>query len=400
MGKSVKAYIILLLIIFGFIFYIQATAKKPINWSKTYSETDKIPYGTYILYNELPNLFPFSDIEKINTSPYEYFEAVADTSTTKLTGIYVQVDEYADLDDVSAEKLLEFVSEGNTMFLASSFIPKTFKDSLNLEIENDFTFKGKATLNLVNPSFIKDSILVEKGLSNVYFKNANYKTTTVLGTQRFKDSTYTNFIKTTYKTGVIYLHLQPSVFTNYSLLKSETHKNYAQNALGYLTNETIFYKSKYRIGKQISGSKLRFILSQPALKYAWYLGLILLIIFIIFNAKRKQRIVKVIQPLGNSTLEFIRTIGNLYYETKDHNNLVDKKITYFLEYVRRVYYLDTQILDDTFIKNLALKANKPPKDIKKIVNTIAQLRAKPQVYEQDLLDLNTLIEEFHTKTNG
>jgi hypothetical protein len=170
--------------------------------------------------------------------------------------------------------------------------------------------------------------------------------------------------------------------------------------MGYLPNEDILYKSKTRIGKAISGSKLRFILSQPALKYAWYLALILLIVFLFFNAKRKQRIVKVITPLGNSTLEFIKTIGNLYYETKDHNNLVDKKITYFLEYIRRVYYLDTQILNEKFVRNLALKANKPEQDIKNIVNKIAQLRAKPEVNEQDLLDLNTLIEEFHNHKHG
>ena len=46
------------------------------------------------------------------------------------------------------------------------------------------------------------------------------------------------------------------------------------------------------------------------------------------------------------------------YETKDHDNLIEKKITYFLEYIRRVYYLDTQILNDKFVKNLSLKSGK------------------------------------------
>jgi hypothetical protein len=400
MDKSIKAYIALLIILFGFIFYIQLTGEKPVNWSKTYNETDKIPYGTYIFYNELPELFPESQIKLIKESPYEYFEGLKDNASVKPSGLYMQVDEFADLDEVSAEKLLEFAGDGNSIFLASSYIPKVIKDSLKIDIANNFNFKGNATLKLVNPNFKKDSIIVEKGLTNVYFKKANYKTTTVLGTQRFNDSTYNNFIKTTYKQGVIYIHLQPSVFSNYSLLKSNTHQNYVENIMGYLPNEDILYKSKTRIGKAISGSKLRFILSQPALKYAWYLALILLIVFLFFNAKRKQRIVKVITPLGNSTLEFIKTIGNLYYETKDHNNLVDKKITYFLEYIRRVYYLDTQILNEKFVRNLALKANKPEQDIKNIVNKIAQLRAKPEVNEQDLLDLNTLIEEFHNHKHG
>ena len=40
------------------------------------------------------------------------------------------------------------------------------------------------------------------------------------------------------------------------------------------------------------------------------------------------------------------------------------------------------------------------KDITTLVNAIAQLRAKPEVTEQDLLDLNTLIEEFHNHKHG
>ncbi|PSG86430.1 DUF4350 domain-containing protein [Aurantibacter aestuarii] len=400
MGKSLKAYIILLLVLFGFIFYVQITAEKPVNWAKTYNETDKIPYGTFIFYNELPELFPESQITTITTSPYEYFEAFKDTSNVEPSGIYMHIDEFAQLDDVSAEKLLDFTAKGNILFLASSYIPKVFLDSLQIETDNNFSFKGKATLNLVNPKFKNDSIFIEKGLTNVYFKNANYKTTTILGTQTFKDSTYTNFIKTTYKKGTFYLHLQPSVYTNFSLLKSKKHQVYTENTLGYLPNAPIFYKSKIRLSTPISGSKLRFILSQPALRYAWYLGLILLVLFIIFNTKRKQRVVKTITPLGNSTLEFIKTIGNLYYETKDHNNLIDKKTTYFLEYIRRVYYLDTQVLDEKLIKNLALKTNRSKKDITTLVNAITQLRAKPEVTEQDLLDLNTLIEEFHNHKHG
>ena len=116
----------------------------------------------------------------------------------------------------------------------------------------------------------------------------------------------------------------------------------------------------------------------------------------IFNAKRKQRIVNIINPLKNTTVDFTKTIGNLYYETKDHDNLIEKKITYFLEYIRRVYYLDTQILDDKFVKNLSLKSGKDQVNVKKLVNQIAYLKAKTPCNESDLLRLNKAIEDFYT----
>src|SRR5690606_21049384 len=124
----------------------------------------------------------------------------------------------------------------------------------------------------------------------------------------------------------------------YQLLKKDNQK-YAAAILSYLPDEPIFYDYHEKVGQELGSSPLRFILSKPALRAAWYLGLISLVLFMIFNAKRKQRIVKVIKPLENTTVAFTKTIGNLYYETKDHNNLIDKKITYFLEYIRRVYYL-------------------------------------------------------------
>ena len=117
----------------------------------------------------------------------------------------------------------------------------------------------------------------------------------------------------------------------------------------------------------------------------------------IFNAKRKHRIIKVIKPLENTTVAFTKTIGNLYYETKDHNTIIDKKITYFLEYLRRVYFLDTQSLDDKFIKNLSLKSGKKQPEIKKLITIIRQLKAKRECYESDLLRLNRTIEDFYTK---
>ena len=86
----------------------------------------------------------------------------------------------------------------------------------------------------------------------------------------------------------------------------------------------------------------------------------------------------------------------MYYETKDHDNLIEKKITYFLEYIRRVYYLDTQILDDKFVKNLSLKSGKDNDDVKKLINQIVYLKAKTRCNEGDLLRLSKAIEDFYT----
>ncbi|MEZ4802380.1 MAG: DUF4350 domain-containing protein [Gelidibacter sp.] len=396
MNKTVKIYLGLLLVLFIGFAIIEFSAEKPINWSKTYRETDKIPFGTFVFYEELPTLFPNNEIENIKTSPYEYFNDYYDwaDSTYDISGNYIHIDEYADIDEVSAQELLDFASYGNNVFISTSYPPQKFYDSLHLDVQNRYDIKGDAEFGFTNPNFKNDSITIDKGLSNIHFSKLDSSITTVLGYQKFDSIKRINFVKITHGLGNIYLHLQPIVFTNYQLLKKDNQK-YAAAVLSYLPDDTIYYDYHSKFGQDLGNSPFRFINSQPALHAAWILGLISLGLFMIFNAKRKQRIVKVIKPLENTTVAFTKTIGNLYYETKDHNNLIDKKITYFLEYIRRVYYLDTQLLDEKFVRNLTVKSGKDKELTKKLIDLIVYLKAKPICTETDLLNLNNTIEDFY-----
>ncbi|MFT6843414.1 MAG: hypothetical protein ACJAZK_000646 [Psychroserpens sp.] len=397
MSKTLKIYIGLLILLFVGIIAIEFSTPAPINWQKTYNETQKTPYGTFVFYEELTNLFPESKVQDIKVTPYEYFDDYYnwEDSTYLTTGTYIIIDEYPDLDNISAQELLDFASHGNDIFISSNYFPDRLLDSLGFDTKNEFTFKGKAEFTFTNPVFESDSISVEKGLNNIYFSKIDTLNTTVLGHQKFDDVTYTNFIEVPWGSGYFYLHVQPVVFTNYHLLKKDNRK-YASSVLSYLNDDTIYFDSRNKFRKELGSSPMRFVLSRAALRWAWYIALLTTILFIIFNAKRRQRIVNVKEPLKNTTVDFTKTIGNLYYETKDHDNLIEKKITYFLEFIRRVYYLDTQILDDKFVKNLSLKSGKDKEDIKKLINQIVYLKAKSNCNEANLLQLNKAIEDFYT----
>ncbi|NOY47905.1 MAG: DUF4350 domain-containing protein [Chlorobi bacterium] len=397
MNKTIKIYIVFLLLLFAGAIAIEFSKPKPINWSQTYNEKHKIPYGTFVLYNELESLFPKSKIQDIRVTPYEYFDEFYDweDSTYLTTGTYMYIDNYANIDDVSAQELMDFASFGNTLFISTDYFPQKFKDSLFFETNNDYDFSGKASFSLANPLFKNDSITIEKGLSDIYFSKLDSTTTTVLGYQNFDSIPHINFVKVNYGQGNIYLHLQPIAFTNYTLLK-KNNKKYASAILSYLPDDTIFFDSQNKTRNELGTTPLRYILSQPALKWAWFLALLSLIVFIVFNAKRKQRVVKVIKPVQNTTVAFTKTIGNLYYETKDHNTIVDKKITFFLEHLRRNYVLDTHVLDEKFVKTLALKSGHDISALKKLINLIVHLKAKQLCNEDDLLRLNKLIEDFYT----
>src|SRR5690606_10183509 len=133
-----------------------------------------------------------------------------------------------------------------------------------------------------------------------------------------------NFIKVKHGKGVVFLHLEPEVFTNYYLLQKETFP-VVYHSLQYLGDrQIVWYDGRSHIKQETT--PLRFILSDRALSSAWYLLLIALLFYLIFKSKREQRAVPIVEPEPNLSIAFAKTIGSLYYENGAPGNMVVKKI--------------------------------------------------------------------------
>ncbi len=399
MSKTLKIYIGLLVVIIIAAMSIESSKPVTIDWSETYNERHSKPYGLKILYEEFTNLFDKASIKKIRNTPYEYFNAKYDWDTYKykIEGTYVSIHPYFYSDESSLNELFDFASEGNTIFLSTHEIPDYIQDSLGFKTNYQFNVSSKAEFGFSNDNLKNNTVTFEKGIKNIHFTKIDTLTTIPLGYQKFSnDSIYTNFIKVPVGDGAFLLHTQPVAFTNFHLLKDD-HYKYAEGILGYLPNKDIYFDSPNKSGLDDSSSPLRFILSQPPLRWAWFISLLTLLVFILFNVKRKQRIVKIINPLENTTLDFTKTIGNLFYETKDHENVVRKKITYFLEHIRNEYLMDTQVLDEVFIKRLAGKAGKDKEEVEGLISLIIKLKKKVYFQEHDVLSITKAIERFNKK---
>ncbi len=97
---------------------------------------------------------------------------------------------------------------------------------------------------------------------------------------------------------------------------------------------------------QVQMSPFRYFLSQPPLRWALYLSMVSILLFMIFTARRKQRAIPVIREPENKSLEFTELIGTLYYQKKDHADLVHKKFIYFAEELRREIQVDIEEVAD------------------------------------------------------
>lgn len=396
MNRKIKIYISLLVILFVAIVVNDFYSPKPIDWTPSFSLKDKIPYGMYVFDNEIGTLLKHQKIEKINSTPYEYFDAKYNYDTLvydyNVKGTFLSISKILELDEASTTEICSFVRYENAAFISSERIPNALLDSLNLKMNSEYKYSDSIYNWVANKKLGSQKYKITEGVNNNYFSKIDTLNTTVLGYQN-GDSTRINFIKVNYKTGTFYLHTQPVAFTNFHLLKGNHHE-YAEKVLSYIPKGDVFWYTKDQNGEIISDSPMRYILSQPALKWAWYIFLIGMLVFILFNAKRKQRIVPIIKPLSNTTVDFTKTIGNLYYQEGDHNNIIDKKIIFFLERIRTEYLIDTHKLDDDFIKKVHHKSGKNVSDIKNVVFLIHLHRKNNFTsVEDDLIQINKAIEK-------
>lgn len=400
MNKTLKIYIAVLVLVFVLILIADRNRPKPIDWRPTYSVNDKIPFGMYVFNKEIGGILKNQKIERVSAiTPYEFLDSKYDADTTvqdyKIKGTFINIAEYGNIDAQSITELFYFVSHGNNAFLSMKTFPESLLDSLKLDFRADFQVSDSTAFWMANKTVSTKKYHMREGMGDYYFSKIDTLNTKVLGYQGNKEKEKRiNFIQVPYKNGYFYLHTQPGAFTNFHLLKGNHHQ-YAENVLSYLPEGNVFWYTKGQNSETISESPMRYILSQPALKWAWYMFLIGMLIFMFFNAKRKQRIVPILKPLPNLTVDFTKTIGNLYYQEGDHTNIIDKKIIYFLEKIRNEYLIETTKLDEDFIKKLHHKSGKDEDDIRNLVFLINEHRRSYHgSLEEDLIRINNAIENI------
>lgn len=398
MNKTIKIYIVFLVLLLVAIIYFDANRPKPINWSPTYGINDKFPLGLYIFNEETSTLFKGQKVSKVSETAYEYFERMYDydslVNTYKRKGTILSISENYLIDDESTQEILYYVQHGNKAFISSKTFPQKLMDSLKFTYSSELNLSDSVHAWVANPKLGTKKYNIAVGAGNNYFEKIDTLNTTVLGYQGDKSKKLVNFIKIPYGSGEFYLHTQPTAFTNFHLLK-DNHAEYAAKVISYVGENEVFWLTKNQSGLTVSNSPLRYILSQPALKWALYVSMISFLIFMIFNAKRKQRIIPIIKPLSNTTVDFTKTIGNLYFQEGDHDNIIEKKIIYFLEKIRNEYLLDTNNLDESFVKKLQHKTGKKIEDIERVIYLInSRRKSYHKAIESDLIEINTAIEKI------
>ncbi len=403
MFKGSKKYIFFLAVCFTGLILLQYLSPKPINWQLSYIKNAKIPFGTSALYDVLPAIFPSAQIANGELPIYNMLNNIDIENHN-----YIIINNVFKPDTLDTRELLKFAARGNNVFIAANSFEGKFADSLKLKTDNFFNlgsihendsasllsltkYNDTVKTNFASPSLKNlQTYKFTKGIEGTYLNSFDTARSTVLN---FNGDKKINFVEIKIGKGKVFINTLPEAFSNYHFVSK--NYSYVYKALSYLPNQPLIWDEYYKAGNIKSDSPLRVILDNPMLRTAYYLLILSIIFFMIFGAKRKQRIIPVIEPYKNTTLQFVDIVGALYYQTGNHKNIADKKITYFLEYIRTAFQVKTTIYDDAFITRVTNLSGIEEKKVHDMFYYFSDIGIRPSVTQEELLKLNKMIEDFH-----
>lgn len=371
---------------------IDKAAQERIKWQLNLEKENKLPYGTYLAFQSLKFFFPDAHIESLprsfrysnmdNTMKYNY----AGHSLLILHGLdfYISVQEWKDMK--------QFINSGNEVVLFCSRLDNKIEQELNCykELRNDelqilydhsheednqhilrterspltrYGYTGRSLMGYF--SFQADSSNSDTDSNTSYF--SAYPDT--LGYVNNKP----DFVRYTLGEGHLTLHAAPLVFSNYFLLQ-DGNEDYL-TAIWQTLPENInrIYWNDYYI-RTVESAGIGLLFKYPSTRLALLLAIFAILLYVLFEGKRKQRIIPIIPPLKNDSVSFVETVGRLYYNQGNHTNLSLKIVQQFLEWVRTHYFLNTNLLNENFIRQLTIKSGHPESTVRSLMEMIHEIK--------------------------
>lgn len=390
---------------------------KSLNNRITLWRNDKIPYGTYYAFENLHHIFPYAYVQVIKRSPdinkssaLDQDEPTIHTAESDEPSAYLIVSSAVIPDEKEVNELLTFISEGHQVFISSLEIGKLLLDTLRLETAETSglnNYSDSLNLSILDPVSGEKQSYGYPGIAmDNYFSQFDSSITTILG---YNEQGKPNFVRFSYEGGgSIYLQIAPAAFTNFFLLNKQNHHYYDQ-ALSYMSSdiENVYWDDYYRYhqngeennpGRKNAFSKLNIFLQDEILRWPLYLSIILFAFLYFFESKRKQRIIPRMSPSKNTSLDFVKTIGRLYYQRKDNKDLTYKMVAHFLDQIRNRYNIPTSVLNEGFAQRLSFKSGYDIKAVNDLIYQIKYLQHQPAVSDESLLMLHHKFENFYKNT--
>lgn len=406
--KKILAYILCCFVVLNF-----CACKKmhEFNDTITLRRNDKIPYGTYASYKLLQKEFPHAVIET-NRYPPAGWKNLSNDSTKQVLLI---VTKSFDPSESDLDYLTGFVQKGNYVFISTSQLTrnaaKFFKlrtkqhynyYAIGLHLHHEFDPFDTTAVILDTASFQQPYFYQYPGADFTnQFSSIDSNFSYPLG---YSKDTNLNIIAINSLNGTFFIHSAPVAFTNFFLLY-KNNREYFEKLMALLPADAkkivwdeYYLNQNFNNVSQPKQGLLTVILKIENFQWTFWVAMLLLGLYLLTEIKRKQRIIPNYEKPKNDSLEFVTTIGKLYYEKADHKNLAEKLSLYFLDYVRNQYKISTAEINDSFVQQLAVKSGKDVNDIQSITEMMHKINLSETITQKQLMDYYEKLEHFYKTT--
>lgn len=428
--KSSRNFLFAMLVLFVLFCLLQVNLPKKFVWSPTFSHVDKQPLGCFVFDSVLTQSLP----NGYHVTKKTFFQLDQEHAKEKISVLMV-VDQQ-DLKQLDVKYLCNIARRGGKVMVvaSSSFddcrnadtvvvdeLERTFK--VKIEDGTYFSLRGilaglkahdndmydtiywnnretmyaaqsyRMFYNMVGGTLFVDSVPKVKRLAytlstagydykhdSLYVGDFTRFDTIVDEKERieridtFAIKKIPTAVSVPYGKGEVIFVSSPLLFTNYGMLEGNTFV-YIFRLMSYLADLPVYRTEAYvktdamLVAEQ---SPFREFIKRPPLRWALYLALLGVVLFMIFTARRRQRVIPIMSKPANRSLEFIQLIGTLYYQRKNHVDLVRKKFKLFAEELRKTAGVDISDVntDDREYLLLAEKTGMNSDRLKKVIRQI------------------------------
>lgn len=358
--KISRSFIIAISVLLILMFALQLNLPQRYSWIPTFSHKDKNPFGCYVFDSIMSQSVP-SGYSVTDKTLYRICH-----DGNKVNVLIISDDVNLSKTDVDAIKDIAGRG-GNVLIAGNSKTYNTTSDSLMIKnfgacfkygyfsitslkrkIKNDASGSRDTIHWSMDNDVYKDNIYPVYSMMIEDLMTADSADNTEVIAFRTGDAQDKELrvspvaIRKEVGKGSVILVSTPLLFTNYGILDGSTSE-YIFRLMSHIGNNHVVRTTSYMKTQDMAdaeASPLRFFLGQLPLRTALYLALLVITLFLIFNARRRQRVIPVVERPQNRSLEFVKLIGTLYYHNKDHSDIVRKKFAFFAEELRRLLMVD------------------------------------------------------------
>jgi hypothetical protein len=354
--KGSRLFTIAILVFLALVFALEYHLPRQFSWEQTYSHRDEEPFGCAvfdsIMSTTLPNGYSLTK---------KTFYQLLHESNKGNKGYLLVTENEVNFSRYERQSILKMARRGDIIMIVSNYFDEGLKNTLHFHSDyndNDFYLAGikdyikqhkkpvdmlrwvgdkqhyKSRCFRLYPQLINSFIVYDHSFPGTVLSSTDSIGKPLTSFTITKKREQPAALVRPWGKGCIILACTPLLFTNYSILDKEgslyTHRLLTQmNGLPVVRMET------YGVNlDSASVSPLRYLLSQPPLRWALYLMLLGILIFMFFTARRRQRVIPIVKAPENKSIEFAELIGTLYYEKKDYADLVRRKFALFAEMIR------------------------------------------------------------------